>query len=909
MTDCLESLRVNFRCDRPDLVEAEAGTNMWLGKHEEYRKWQAGSDSGILWLEGEAGCGKSTLIATILREVEARHHFSPHRKMVSQDSEDFSKDEAPVFLKIRHCYDAVNQGNNATSQLVMLRSILFQLLSQRRELFPWVRQIFQDLPETTTGAREWTMESLKDVFRGICSSCVSAQISSGVDYRIVLLVDAFDESNASDAMEPANDARFEALSILHSCCTSRGRVRFKLIMSSRPLEDSKIRVKVQQFTMLKVHECNGPDVAGVINAKMRELKHAMSSCPLGYTENQIGHYQEIARNKFDTALQLLQSTTTQPQCSGYLGMVAINAWQHHDGIILWVKIMLDEMMRYLLATVRTIKNVANKLADVPKNLKDIYKKMVAQLLQRLGYHDDGAISSDLHSAKTLLTWACFTGRVLTLTEVRDILACASSTRMLPSNETFNVELRLNNGKLWEAMRQSMYHYCGNLLRIAQTTSPTIKILLYEKGASSNATADSSDEVAILHLSLAQYLRASNDSKVRLLCLPEAEAQAFMARLMRDYLFMSLDHDTLASKDPTKWDGVDFENFTAHLNDRPLLPYVLKFLPELFRKLTEDELAHGTQPNDFWDYLKPDFRNRKSSMITNFLSTWVGSSSSQRTYKLQGSDQFRRSCLVSAIENGHHTALITLLALGIDANQPLSTKGNDYPLTLAIKKRSKTMVVTIQLSGARIPEPHKWVPVMRGSAQSEKPACRPLKAVIELQDLDMLNFLLEDNLDLGIRGQRVDNADLWQAFDLQRDDILKMLHEKYILSFQFAPLVEFQLPRDDGTFKVRCAPALFDTGSKVNLVSYTIIEELRLNMTPKLMPPLHGIGGDVQLYGIANVTCRVADAHVWSRVEFCVTKPQAGLDSNRYLILGVSFMLSEGMMQRISRPGSPDASLL
>jgi NACHT domain/Aspartyl protease len=895
MTDCLESLRINFRCDRPDLAKAEAGTNMWLEKHKEYLKWQEGSDSGILWLEGEAGCGKSTLIATILQKVEARRHFSLRRTCVSEDSEDDSQNKGPAFLKLRHCYDAANQGSNAASHLAMLRSILFQLLSQCGELFSWVRRTFQDLSKTTTGAREWNLEDLKDAFRSISSSHVSAKISGRVDYWIVLLVDAFDESEALNATRSAENPRSQALGILRSCCASRGRVRFKLIMSSRPLEDPEVRAMTKQFTMLKIQECNSPDVAMVIDAKMRELSNALRSSPLNYTEDQIGHYQETARQSSNSAIQLVRATKTeQPECGGFLGMVATYARQHHGGIILWVKLMSDEMIDFCLKTARTIKNVADKLADVPKNLKVFYKKMVEQLLYRLDYHDDNALLSDLQSARTLITWACFTGQVLTLGELRDIVACASFTGPLPSNNTFNTELRLNNRALWEAMRQSICHHCGNLVRISQTTSPRIKIFRSESGPLPSGMADESDEVTILHLSLGQYLRASKEENVRLLCLPEADAQAFMARSMKEYLVMTFRHDTLAAKDSSKWVETDFNNFTFHLNDRPFLPYVLKYLPDLFQHLTRAELPQGDNSIDLWGYLKHDFSNPDGRLAGELLSGWVSSSSSQRTYHYRSSNKFGRLCLIKAIENRHLVALKILLDLGINPNEPLSMKENDYPLILAIKKRSIAMVILMQLSGAGRIEPNKWVPITLGSPESAKPACRPLKAAIELQDLDLLDFLLQGDLDLGIRGQRVDDLDLWQAFDLQRDDILGKLHQSRVRSQQFTPWVELQISGHDGTSGTRLVPVMLDTGADCNMMSYSIIAKLGLKMTPISRELINLGGSKIHIRATTKCTCRIADTQEWFELEFLIM-PKEESQGLRYIVLGIEFIKSRGML--------------
>jgi ABC-type molybdenum transport system ATPase subunit/photorepair protein PhrA len=64
-TACLESLKfkeMNFR--KENIVSANDDTCGWLLENANYARWIKGDD-GLLWIQGKAGAGKSTLMKFI----------------------------------------------------------------------------------------------------------------------------------------------------------------------------------------------------------------------------------------------------------------------------------------------------------------------------------------------------------------------------------------------------------------------------------------------------------------------------------------------------------------------------------------------------------------------------------------------------------------------------------------------------------------------------------------------------------------------------------------------------------------------------------------------------------------------------------------------------------------------------
>jgi hypothetical protein len=156
--ECLESLRFEAMFDRRDqITRAETGTNEWIWSCAPYVKW-ATETSGILWIQGKPGSGKSVLAKSILERLGSMSNSQP--------------------LLIANWFYHERGGKIATSHTSMLRAILYQILKQDRTVF----QYYQDDYRT----EDW-LGSLSRVFSHLAEA--------GPDISpIMCLVDAMDES-------------------------------------------------------------------------------------------------------------------------------------------------------------------------------------------------------------------------------------------------------------------------------------------------------------------------------------------------------------------------------------------------------------------------------------------------------------------------------------------------------------------------------------------------------------------------------------------------------------------------------------------------------------------------------------------------------------------------------------------
>lgn len=63
--ECVKSLYFGaWNTRRDQIQEAEIGTNEWVWHHPLYKQWEQ-ANSGILWVEGKPGSGKSVLAKSI----------------------------------------------------------------------------------------------------------------------------------------------------------------------------------------------------------------------------------------------------------------------------------------------------------------------------------------------------------------------------------------------------------------------------------------------------------------------------------------------------------------------------------------------------------------------------------------------------------------------------------------------------------------------------------------------------------------------------------------------------------------------------------------------------------------------------------------------------------------------------
>ncbi|KAL8689403.1 MAG: hypothetical protein Q9224_004647, partial [Gallowayella concinna] len=180
------------------------GTLEWVLQKPQYSTWSSSSDVRLLWVTGNAGCGKTILASFVSRRLSALYPKSPVCKFF--------------------CDEKVDQSHDP---LVLLRSLIFQIVNKRRRMWPIVKK--------ATDANGWQLFSQFDALWNLFE-----QITRSEDkYPIIIIIDAIDEF---DGLSQRNVITriFELLRLEHS-----NQVKF--FFTSRPDADDAVDLQISSL--------------------------------------------------------------------------------------------------------------------------------------------------------------------------------------------------------------------------------------------------------------------------------------------------------------------------------------------------------------------------------------------------------------------------------------------------------------------------------------------------------------------------------------------------------------------------------------------------------------------------------------------------------------------------------------
>ncbi|KAI1176300.1 hypothetical protein F4777DRAFT_578158 [Nemania sp. FL0916] len=201
--DCLSSLGFpSLHARWQDIENAHPNTCDWLFSTQEFLHWR-GCDhpphsNGVLWIKGNPGTGKSTLMKHTSRYLE---NTIPHGLIAAY-------------------YFNARGGVLEKTPVGMMRSLVYQILSQDNDLYETLGPSFREQQRLGRGDDlQWRVSELKGLIRSI----VRQQQSK----PLLLLVDALDECDDQDVRDVVSF--FEILSI----DAIKSRVVLRICLSSR----------------------------------------------------------------------------------------------------------------------------------------------------------------------------------------------------------------------------------------------------------------------------------------------------------------------------------------------------------------------------------------------------------------------------------------------------------------------------------------------------------------------------------------------------------------------------------------------------------------------------------------------------------------------------------------------------
>ncbi|EMD58218.1 hypothetical protein COCSADRAFT_155026, partial [Bipolaris sorokiniana ND90Pr] len=234
--DCLRSLSFPEQEYRFDDIHTAVDTCEWLSEDVGYQAWARGT-SGLFWIKGDPGTGKSVLMKHSVKRIRER---------------------SPNDLVIYFFFHG--QGTPLQKTLLgLFRALLASMLEHFPEHLTQMTAKFSEKEKRygghTGGAWEWTESELKEVLSSLLTNDTHLQ-------RIVIFIDALDECGEGPAKSLL--AYFQDLTYQ----TKSEHAYFKVCLSSRhyPI------LALDTIPSVQVENMNGQDVQWYVQKQLRNIR-------------------------------------------------------------------------------------------------------------------------------------------------------------------------------------------------------------------------------------------------------------------------------------------------------------------------------------------------------------------------------------------------------------------------------------------------------------------------------------------------------------------------------------------------------------------------------------------------------------------------------------------------------------
>jgi ankyrin repeat protein len=225
---------MNFR--KENIVSADDDTCGWVLENENYARWIQ-DDDGLLWIQGNAGAGKSTLMKYIYKGIQ----------MPTVDAPD---------LKLSFFFHARGEVVLLKSPLGMFKSLLVQLYKgdpiSRVEI---KKEFDKNSQDSMIDNWEWTEKKLEELF-----SNVICRISAS--RKVTIFVDALDEAGEV----AANNLAVYFVSLYEK--VQQGHNTVKICFSSR--HHPIVAVRVADNQKIIVENENDPGIRSLIKTEFKK---------------------------------------------------------------------------------------------------------------------------------------------------------------------------------------------------------------------------------------------------------------------------------------------------------------------------------------------------------------------------------------------------------------------------------------------------------------------------------------------------------------------------------------------------------------------------------------------------------------------------------------------------------------
>ena len=328
---CLESLNFANARRRTEMVEeAFSETYQWIfDPNFGFRDWLKGEDiRSKYWIQGKPGSGKSTLMKFAI--------VHPLKRNVL---EQYNRSHWVVAAYFFH-----DRGTEVQKSITgFLREILYQILRQRRSLFPLIYPLFRpNRPSSSIpgigldGGKEDILKQNDDQINYNWSPSVlqdalfSIACKSVVDVNICIFVDALDEHDGNHR---------DLLSTLDRLTRLTGNKFFRLRLCLAGRQENIFKDAFRDCPGFSIHDLTTGDIRR-------------------YTE---GRIQDAMSGKLTKDSELALSSLIE------------DIIDRAEGVFLWIRLVNDELVEGLCEG-DSIEELTDLLSGIPSELEELYTR-------------------------------------------------------------------------------------------------------------------------------------------------------------------------------------------------------------------------------------------------------------------------------------------------------------------------------------------------------------------------------------------------------------------------------------------------------------------------------------------------------------------------------------------------------
>lgn len=560
------NLRRNRIIDR-DLSEAH-----WLFSNTQFQKWST-EPSGVLWIYGKPGSGKSVLARSI------------YQRMIKDIDQTGQTGNEAAKRRLMICDWFFSARDGLTSHHLMLRDMLRQMFSRDASLLEHVVHIYRRAKAERKADDEWSSSDLEE------SLTILVKILSN-HTTVLWITDGLDESDneASGDVEPSRDYLLQ--------CLERLSMNFKVLILSRL--DLSIEQRLTRSSKIKLEDENGSDVQRVVDEGLRSLFKSLD----GDTSKDIPDTrtsQDAKRHATAASSRGRVHMSYRPRAGqrrGYDARVLekrsamLSDFRRYlvdtaSGVILWVVTVLAALKNRLARNPSyKAKDLWAELQSFPPELELLYRDIVRSLLK--------ANDETIAMACRALIWVnvATTHRPFQLQELREAVRIPTEgDEMEEQEDPFD---DINGVDDAPSFLQYVQTICGPFIeRVRDRQSSTVS------EDEEKYEIQWTDQVQLLHQSAKAFLETS--SAAGLFKRSFTDAERLVEEESQRYLHLVLPAGSSAYAPLPVWESTPPKEATdlvlEYLDEKALLSFILgvfpaagKAIPDMYRHLFHNTLG-------------------------------------------------------------------------------------------------------------------------------------------------------------------------------------------------------------------------------------------------------------------------------------------------------------------------------